>query len=773
MKKISSILAAIMLAVLPIKAQQVTEDNFHQLTVHYSTPELRLSKTIIDGVNYSTLQIDGYTVGGEIGAPALPMLTSLITIPFCEKMEISVEHAIYDTVTLPADADIFPMQPSRSKQDTSRHEIILNGKTYSTPGFQGNTASVEAIGVGRDRNYAQLRFSPVQVDLMQNKAVVCRSADITVRYFGADEERTIDVFSRYHTPAFSLGSTLNTLISAPKAENDVSPLRMVIMAPEILQCQALSDFATWKRTQGMIVDLVYVASGMTATTIADTLQSMYDNATDDAPAPSYLLLVGDVAQMPIFNSRLEDGGWYGPDNDHITDLYYTTWTLGDYLPDCYWGRFSCTDTSSLNSIIDKTMYYENYGFSDDEYLTRGILIAGVDRGYSGDNGYEYADPTMDYAAYFYVNATNGFNDVSYYKNNTSYAPDGVTVTGSSQASTAAATLRTLYNDGAGWINYSAHGDWNNWSSPLFNVSNISRMSNNGKPSMMIGNCCLTNKFEKDVCFGEALLRKTNRAGAVAYIGGTNYTYWGEDFSWSVGIRNNVSNTMSPAYDSTQMGMYDHLFHTHGEPISEWMVTAGKMVLSGNMSVENSTSSLKQYYWEIYQLMGDPSLLPWLGKAATMQATAAINVNLMEVQAVPGAYVALVQNGTLQALSAAFAGTDGRVYLNIPSGIDAHDCFVSITAQGYKPTHITSSQMGLNEVDASEAKIAPNPATNRCQVEAAGLKRVTLFNVMGQPINTVTASNDQCTLSLTGVPAGIYLIKIESLSGTSMKKLIVK
>ena len=46
--------------------------------------------------------------------------------------------------------------------------------------------------------------------------------------------------------------------------------------------------------------------------------------------------------------------------------------------------------------------------------------------------------------------------------------------------------------------------------------------------MMIGNCCLTNKFEKDVCFGEALLRKTNRAGAVAYIGGTNYTYWGEE-----------------------------------------------------------------------------------------------------------------------------------------------------------------------------------------------------------------------------------------------------
>ena len=36
-----------------------------------------------------------------------------------------------------------------------------------------------------------------------------------------------------------------------------------------------------------------------------------------------------------------------------------------------------------------------------------------------------------------------------------------------------------------------------------------------------------------VCFGEGLLRANNK-GAVGYIGGSNNTYWDEDFWWAVG-----------------------------------------------------------------------------------------------------------------------------------------------------------------------------------------------------------------------------------------------
>ena len=105
---------------------------------------------------------------------------------------------------------------------------------------------------------------------------------------------------------------------------------------------------------------------------------------------------------------------------------------------------------------------------------------------------------------------------------------------------------------------------------------------------MIGNCCLSGKFNTtryDACLGEALLRKNNNAGAVAYIGGTNSTYWPHDFCWSVGVRNNISNTMNTQYDSDNLGMYDRLFHTHNEPYSEWYNTMGAIVAAGNAAVE--------------------------------------------------------------------------------------------------------------------------------------------------------------------------------------------
>ena len=139
---------------------------------------------------------------------------------------------------------------------------------------------------------------------------------------------------------------------------------------------------------------------------------------------------------------------------------------------------------------------------------------------------------------------------------------------------------------------------------------------------IVANCCLTNFFNQRVCLGEAFLRRANNAGAVAYIGGTNSTYWKEDFYWSVGLRTNISNNMSTNYNSSKLGVYDRLFHTHSEAFADYAITAGAMPFFGCMTVQNASSSYlsgdaattKKYYWEIYELMGDPTMMPWLGKA---------------------------------------------------------------------------------------------------------------------------------------------------------------
>lgn len=766
------IFLASILCLAPLaQAQHLTENTDNRITVSYTLPDVKLQE---EG-KYTLVDLSGSYPGGAIGSPTLPVFNSLLAVPFCDGIEVTVENARYDTVPL-GEYDVMPRQPAYFKRDTAKHEFIVDQKTYSANSFYSlPLAAVEPMGIARDMNYALLSFAPVSVNHVSRQLVVCRSADVVVRFLNADADRTAEYYKRYHSPAFSIGSTLNTLSVTKGVDASTTPLRMVILAPASLQGDALIQFAKWKRTQGLRVDIVTPTS-TTAATIANVLKEMYSGATEENPAPTYVLLIGDHEQLPAHKSKVQSSGWWDSSNDHITDLYYTTWTVGDNIPDCYIGRLSATNTATLTSIIDKTLYYEKYLFEDDSYLARAALIAGVDQGSPSDNAYRYGDPNMDYAAYYYINSDNGFNTVKYYKNNVNHYPTGVVVTGCSQDEGVADSLINYYNTGVGFINYTAHGDWNCWHEPSFTVSHANSMSNYNQPSFMIGNCCLSCQFNKGICLGEALLRRTERAGAVAYIGGTNSTLWPDDFSWSVGIRSNVRNNMLPQYNANAMGAYDHLFHTHGEALEQHAVTVSQFLVQGNMSVQNSTSSDKLYYWEIYELLGDPSLLPWLGRAAQLQVTADWNdPHKLVVHAVPGAYVALRCVDSLEATSAAFADASGSVTLPLPSDTPIGRVEVAVTAQGYQPFNkvCDSTFMGIYEHIQGETVLYPNPASHHCTVAAEGLEHVSLMNTVGQTLRSERAVNGQCTLSLIGIPAGLYLLHAQSASGSTTQKLIVR
>ena len=781
MRKTSLFIVTFILCLLSVEAQQVVENNFDRLKVHYATPDVK-TLPVRDG--YSLLQMEGYSQGGVHGRPSLPVQNNLIAVPFCDGMEVKVENAVFDTIAIEG-LKVLPLQPSLPKSDRKEHPLFVDDDAYAADVFWGQSlASVQNLGVGRDRNYATLSFSPVSVNPVSGQMVVCRSADVTVSYRNADVATTMEYLQRYHSPAFGLGSTLNTMPGAKSVSNS-APLRMVIVVGQGLQCHAIQEFAEWKRTQGMLVDIL-VPSSYNTLAITNTLKSMYTSASESSPAPTYVLLVGDVAQMPVYSTKVANSFFWQMQlsKDHATDLYYTTWSSGDNLPDCYLGRFSASDTATLRNIVAKTLYYEQYRFFDDSYLAKAALVAGEDQGSTGDNAYRCADPTMDYVAYYYVNAANGFNTVRYYKNNTSFYPSGVTVTGSSQSTSSATALKSYYSVGAGWINYSAHGDTNMWYKPQFTVSDVSRMSNVNMPSVMIGNCYLTNRFNATTCFGEALLRKNNNAGAVIYIGATNSTFWDQDFYWSVGLRDNISNTMSPSYIAAKMGTYDRLFHTHGEALSDYAVTAGKMLYFGNMSVQNAptassnwygtTAEMKQYYWEIYELMGDPSLMPWLGRAEVLNLVLSSDGTSLRVAAAPGAYVALIANDGLQLQAAGFAGSDGLAWLPVPS-VGLENCFVSVSAQGYRPVQkaCIPDNMAVDGIDLHDIGISPNPASDHAVVSAVGLQHVALIDMTGRTLQTLPASGDRCRLDLSGVPAGLYLLRLVTANGSSTGKLLVK
>lgn len=744
MKKITQtiVLGVLMFLPMMLMAQSfsVNRSDYHQSAYDFHSPQASVSMQNVGGNAYTVIDIQGTAPSTTIGLPNLPVITELVEVPLCQNVKVAVSDVVtkdFETLKYP----VMPVQPAPSKADRGLRPIEINSQFYAANQLSEPTAWVEMMGVARDRNVAMLRVCPFAYNPVTGQLQQVVSMKVVLTYEDADVAATEQMHARYYSPDFSLGmKTINTL-PCTKAVRHAAPLHYLIVSHSSFRGQ-LDDFIAWKKRQGFIVTVGYTDEanvGSSSTSIAAYIKGFYTNATAELPAPTYLLLVGDDAQIPTFNSRCTS-----PASDHITDLYYVTWTDGDNVPDCYQGRFSARNVNELTPQIEKTLLYEGYNFEDDSYLARGILIAGEDGGYTGDNAYRYSDPAMDYIAKTYVNASNGYTSVTYYKNNVNFAPASVTVDGSCSANSTSNALRNLYNQGAGWVNYSAHGYDDSWSTPSFNCNNVSAMTNNGRPGIMIGNCCLSGKFNTrayDQCLGEALLRKRNNAGAVAYIGGTNSTYWPQDFCWAVGVRNSISNTMNTDYDPSHLGVYDRLFHTHAEPFSAWHHTAGSINVAGNMAVAEY-GSYALYYWEIYELFGDPSLMPWLGTASQMQVSCSpilpLGTPVYDVTAVPYAYVALTTDDNHDLIAAAYADASGVAHLNIPDNITPGAYELSVWAQNYRPYF---QQINVTVLDGAFVNIVDIKAENSVRPGRVSNLTITLVN-----LGNSDAANTEITLS---------------------------
>ena len=714
------------------QAQQnysVSQSDYSAIRMTLTAPVPSVETVSYLDVDYNVLQMSGFAETKNVGMPSLPQFGHMLEIPLCDGLTVKATNARYDTIdgaAIGLSETIMPVQAPRRKSDTSPYTLTMNRTTYTTDAYYGEElVTVERIGVARNQNLAVLHFAPVQYNPVSNKLVVCRSVDVTVTYVNADQAATENMQELHYSPAFAAAATMNTL-PRKEAAYTGAPIRMLVVAGSTFSGNTnLTNYINWKKRKGFMIDVVYTSDanvGTTTTSIASYLKSQYDNATTETPAPTFVLLVGDAASsvssnatptgalVPAFTTQLSssDGTMSGNTNEHPTDLYYFTWTSGDNLPDCYYGRFSARTATDLQNIIEKTLTYEQYTFSDPSYLNTSIVISGVDNGSTSDNAYGISDPTQDYVVYHYVNGDSPypFNSVSYYKNRTSRYPAGASTlptnvtmaTNGGSSCTQSATIRTKYNTGAGWINYSAHGDTNEWYCPELTSTQANSMTNTGKYGVMIGNCCLTNTFTRPSCFGETLLRKSN-AGAVAYIGASDYSYWNQDFYWSVGYRSSISYSMSLDINSTYPGSYDLMCHTHSENFSTWHTSLGSMIMAGNNAVQTGGSSggynFPQYYWEIYHLMGDPSITPWLTTPDDMTVSVASTITAgtteLAVTAVPYAYVAMTTgSGSYNLVAAAFANASGVATLTLPSSLAVGTYEVAASAQQYKTAFATVS-----------------------------------------------------------------------------------
>jgi len=732
------------------------------------------TKTSKDGSSFANIWINGSYPNGKVGSPNLPAYKKLIRIPKGSTPKVNVISSTEQEIILKEygiNLPIFPNQLSVSKdKDTTIVKFEINKSAYAKNSYANNPiATIEVLGNLRSATIARLVVNPIDYNAVSGSLKIYNDIDVEVTFANAitsDEEQKLD--AKTYSPYFDITyKALDQPIKSSYTDHpDLTkyPVKMLIVSNRIFE-QNLQPFIEWKRLKGFNVKTVYTDDiGTTPTAIKAYIQQEYNSATPENPAPSFLVIAGDVTEVAASAT--------GSATNKLTDLYYAS-IDGDMFPDMYYGRLSASTPAQLENIITKILYYEKYQFDDPSYLNRVTLIAGVDGVWNPRVG----QPTIKYGTANYFNPAKGYSTVNEYgvQNDPNNPNAESTYTGCYSSDRIA----------VGLINYTAHCDQDEWANPVLYSSNISGFSNTNKYPLAIGNCCLSGDFGYSECMGEAWIRAENK-GAVTYIGSSPNTFWLEDFYWSVGafpLEGN-NNGYVPTFEETTTGAYDASF------VSSY-VTTGGIVFAGNLAVTEvniqgfpTTEPSSLYYWQAYNVLGDPSLIPFFTEAESNQVSYSPNLIVGEtsftVNAMVNSYIAISKDNEL--LGTAFANNTGEVIVPItpitstgsvsivitrPQTIPIIDNITAISPTG--PYLILDSYVIDDQLSNGNAKADYNESFDiNLKIKNIGINDATNVKVKILGLDDYIYLDGNDSISISDIPFGVGVNNVDVNSAFAFK-----
>jgi len=618
----------------------------------------------------------GYA-SGNIGEPKLPAFKKLIQIPNGATVTAQIKSYSYHEIDLESygiEVPIYPNQPSvRKDENPQQIQFKYSKQSYiNTSITDSPEVNIKVLGTLRGVRIALLQVNPVQYDYQNGALKVFNDIDVEVTMVGGSKELENELYIKSYSPYFepifqALANPYTKSVYDDHPDLTIYPVKMLVVANRLFE-EKLQPYIQWKSEKGFYVEVAYTDEiGQTAEQIQCFVHAYYNTQLSEGVAPTFLVLVGDVEHVPASATGTKTG--------RATDLYYAS-VDGDYFPEMYYGRLSAQTPQELESIISKILYYEKYQLANPTYLNNATLIAGVDASWNPRVG----EPTVKYATQNYFNSANGFstvwgygvaNDPSNPNNSAGYSgcydPQRISV---------------------GFINYTAHCSQTTWGDPLLNANTINGFSNSQQYPFVIGNCCESADFgfTTGVSIGESWIR-ANDKGAVTYIGSSPNTYWFEDFYWAVGafpLQGNNDGYV-PSFEETSFGAFDAPFHTQ-------YLSASGFVFIGNLSVteahlqDYTSHSNDLYYWEAYNVLGDPSLVPYFTAPITNEVDHPeyfpIGLPMYQVSALPGSYVAISKNGVLH--GAALVGPEGSVEVPVEPIYEGGNVSIVVTRPQTQP-----------------------------------------------------------------------------------------
>ncbi|MCU0850796.1 MAG: C25 family cysteine peptidase [Candidatus Thermoplasmatota archaeon] len=532
------------------------------ITVTITPSSLNFGQCTLAGQTFTTIQLSDEGVSTAVGDAQLPVISRFFEIPFGANPQLIIESETWETVSLNSlhlPSMVAPVQPSLVKIEGASVPFTKNDAYYTIDAFQPSSfATIKTLGELRSRQIAFLQVSPVQYNPALGEMRILTQCTLRIDLPGSDLVQTAQNIDRYSTTSYdqllktsfvNFGDLQGTGRLGPRQEG-----YLIIVHDAFFD--AIQPLADWKNSKGFDVT-VTTTSEIPGGPTKENIKNYFVDAYNNWPIPpSYILLVGDVAQIPT---------WTGSDSGTCTDLYYVTIDSGNYFADMIISRFSAATAQQVTAMVDKTLYYEEGNFENDAWVKKATFIASSDMG-------GMAEDTHNYVIDLYLSPNN-------------YSCDKIW---ESQGGNTADITNAL-NDGRSLCIYSGHGYSGGWATGPYDQGDVQNLQNQGMYPFVTSHACSTNPFSESECFGETWLRVENKGG-IAFWGASASTYWDED--------DILEKRMFKAWWEDNLG------------------TIGGMTNMGLFYLyqEYGGGGMTQYYFEAYNVLGDSSVEIWRGQS---------------------------------------------------------------------------------------------------------------------------------------------------------------
>ncbi len=520
---------------------------------------------------------------------------TLVRCTFDETIAASIDAHHYSTLFAVASTGT----PTARILQIQLGEPISGVSTDGLPQTTDELVTITDPAILHDLRVVGAHFNPVMNVVGQVRPVL--SMDVEISTMGSGDINTkpeLRTLSHAFYPLYK--SSVGNLDELYPEASLGTPGRFAVIGPSSWISNIPANWLNWKERKGykLILDPYSTIGDSSITGIYNHISTLYHQP--NAAPLEYVILLGDVTGFNIVPSFLVQNP-SDPDELDVTDNPFCTVDGEDYLPDVFHGRVSVATASEIVTVFNKIANYEMTPDTDDpSWFTRGIGIAG---NYSDGAGTYPVTPVWNVIwtreqllDWVYTNV-----DTFYWRDFGDGPPNQLTI-----------PICNAWNSGVSIVVYRGWGNARGWQFPALLLENLGNIQTGRQTPALFSIVCGSGDFghpSVNPCFGEKLVRMgspNQPNGVIAFYGASD-------------LHTNTRHNNAILAGLTQGMRFDGLRSMGAISL------AGELELFRSFPNEAGDGDMVEFYFDVFNILGDPETHLWLGDPKSFDVDAPATV----------------------------------------------------------------------------------------------------------------------------------------------------